>query len=130
MGRADAPTDVRTKEAAPHAAMLIESMRDIGYSLETALADIIDNSITAQARSIRLFADTTSAQPSLAILDDGEGMTEDELLAAMRPGSRNPLDTRSPAASPPLRPQARRSARCPMSAASPLWLHRGSFSGQ
>jgi hypothetical protein len=74
--------------------MLIESMRDIGYSLETALADIIDNSITAQARSIRLFADTTSAQPSLAILDDGEGMTEDELLAAMRPGSRNPLDTR------------------------------------
>jgi hypothetical protein len=74
--------------------MLIESMRDIGYSLETALADIIDNSITAQARSIRLLADTTSAQPSLAILDDGEGMTEDELLAAMRPGSRNPLETR------------------------------------
>lgn len=94
MGRADAPTDVRTKEAAPHAAMLIESMRDIGYSVETALADIIDNSITAQARSIRLLADTTSAQPSLAILDDGEGMTEDELLAAMRPGSRNPLETR------------------------------------
>ncbi|MBX9644210.1 MAG: ATP-binding protein [Acetobacteraceae bacterium] len=63
--------------------MLIESMRDIGYSLETALADIIDNSITAKARSIRLLADTTSAQPSLAILDDGEGMSEDELLAAI-----------------------------------------------
>jgi hypothetical protein len=74
--------------------MLIESMRDIGYSLETALADIIDNSITAKARSIRLLADTTSPDPSLAILDDGEGMTEDELLAAMRPGSRNPLETR------------------------------------
>ena len=74
--------------------MLIESMRDIGYSLETALADIIDNSITAKARSIRLLADTTSSDPSLAILDDGEGMTEDELLAAMRPGSRNPLETR------------------------------------
>jgi len=74
--------------------MLIESMRDIGYSLETALADIIDNSITAKARSIRLLADTTSPDPSLAILDDGEGMMEDELLAAMRPGSRNPLEAR------------------------------------
>lgn len=94
MSRADASCKVRTREAAPHAAMLIESMRDIGYSLETALADIIDNSITAKARSIRLLADTTSAAPSLAILDDGEGMTEDELLAAMRPGSCNPLETR------------------------------------
>ena len=85
---------VRTKEVAPHASMLIESMRDIGYSLETALADIIDNSITAKAHSIRLLADTASSHPSLAILDDGEGMSEDELLAAMRPGSRNPLETR------------------------------------
>lgn len=87
-------TRVRTKEVPPHASMLIESMRDIGYSLETALADIIDNSIAAKARSIRLLADTTSAQPSLAILDDGEGMSEEQLLAAMRPGSRNPLETR------------------------------------
>ena len=93
-GRTGVSTGIRTREAAPQAAMLIESMRDIGYSLETALADIIDNSITAKAGSIRLLADTTSAQPSLAILDDGVGMTEDELLAAMRPGSRNPLETR------------------------------------
>ena len=88
------PGGVRTREAAPQAAMLIESMRDIDYSLETALADIIDNSITAAASSIRLLVDTTSAEPSLAILDNGIGMTEDELLAAMRPGSRNPLETR------------------------------------
>ena len=94
MAGAPSSGTIRTREAAPHAAMLIESMRDIGYSLETALADIIDNSITAKARCIRLLADTTSPDPSLAILDDGEGMTEDELLAAMRPGSRNPLETR------------------------------------
>lgn len=75
--------------------MLIESMRDIGYSLETALADIIDNSITAKAKRIRLLADTTGSEPRLAIVDDGEGMSEEELLAAMRPGSRNPLDTRT-----------------------------------
>lgn len=40
---------MKTVSAAPKAAMLIESMRDIGYSLETALADVIDNSITAKA---------------------------------------------------------------------------------
>lgn len=33
----------RKADATPHASALIESMRDIGYSLETALADVIDN---------------------------------------------------------------------------------------
>lgn len=74
--------------------MLIESMRDIGYSLDTALADIIDNSITAQATDIELLADTTSDAPKLAILDNGKGMSEASLLAAMHPGSTSPLDDR------------------------------------
>jgi hypothetical protein len=72
--------------------MLIESMRDVGYSLDTALADIIDNSITAGASSIRLFVDTDACR--IGILDDGRGMTEGELIEAMRPGSRSPLDER------------------------------------
>ncbi|MCH7971581.1 MAG: ATP-binding protein, partial [Chloroflexi bacterium] len=46
---------MREVNASPRAALLIESMRDIGYSLETALADIIDNSITAGAVSIDIF---------------------------------------------------------------------------
>lgn len=86
---------MRTAEAAPRASMLIESMRDIGYSLETALADVIDNSITAGASSIRLFAETGDSEAMIGILDDGAGMTEEELLVAMRPGSRNPLDERN-----------------------------------
>ncbi len=69
-------------------------MRDIGYSLQTALADIIDNSITAGARHIGIHSDTTSDTPSIAILDDGCGMTEKELLEAMRPGSVSPLARR------------------------------------
>lgn len=72
--------------------MLIESMRDVGYSLATALADIIDNSITAGASTIKLLADTDAVR--IGILDDGRGMLEAELLEAMRPGSRNPLDER------------------------------------
>jgi hypothetical protein len=86
--------NARTADATPHAAALIEGMRDIGYSLETAIADIIDNSITAGAKSINVITETVSDEPFIAIVDDGEGMTEEELVAAMRPGSRNPLETR------------------------------------
>lgn len=83
-----------TVAAAPRAAMLIESMRDIGYSLGSALADIVDNSITAGASTVRLYAQLDAAYPRVAILDDGRGMTRAELLDAMRPGSRSPLETR------------------------------------
>jgi hypothetical protein len=73
---------------------LIEGLRDIGYSLETALSDVVDNSITAGARCIQLLTETSSDRPFIAILDDGVGMTEEELVSAMRPGSKNPLATR------------------------------------
>lgn len=85
---------MRRADVTPHAAALIEGLRDVGYSLETALSDIIDNSITAGARRIQILTETFSEEPFIAIIDDGEGMTEDELVAAMRPGSKNPLATR------------------------------------
>jgi len=75
--------------------MLIESMRDIGYSLETALADIIDNSITSNASHIDILVPPVDTEPRLGVVDNGVGMTEDELLNAMRPGSQNPLDGRN-----------------------------------
>lgn len=80
--------------APPEAAALIESMRDIGYSFETALADIIDNSITAGAGTVDVLCDASRMDPVIAILDDGCGMSLSELLDAMRPGSANPLDSR------------------------------------
>ncbi|GLI25281.1 ATPase [Xanthobacter flavus] len=73
---------------------MIEGLRDIGYSLETAISDIIDNSITAGAHRIHIVTETYSDEPYIAIIDDGEGMSEEELIAAMRPGSRNPLAMR------------------------------------
>lgn len=88
-------TAIRRSDATPHAAALIEGLRDIGYSLETAIADIIDNSITANARDIRIITETAVDNPLIAIVDDGEGMSESELIEAMRPGSRNPLETRA-----------------------------------
>ena len=85
----------KTADATPHAASLIQSLRDIGYSAETALADIIDNSITAGARKIEILSTVGEAEPAIAILDDGSGMTMTELVQAMRPGSSNPLSARS-----------------------------------
>lgn len=87
--------DRDTVDVTPYAASLIQSLRDMGYSCETALADIIDNSITASARAISILADANSVDPALAILDDGIGMSLDDLVEAMRPGSRNPLEERS-----------------------------------
>jgi hypothetical protein len=85
----------KTADATPNAASLIQSLRDIGYSCETALADILDNSITAGARRIEVLTDLSASEPAVGILDDGGGMTAEELVEAMRPGSRNPLDDRA-----------------------------------
>lgn len=95
VGQAEIPVQARMADATPHAASLIQSLRDIGYSCETALADILDNSITAGARRIEILTDLAIADPAVGILDDGVGMTLEELVEAMRPGSRNPLETRA-----------------------------------
>lgn len=85
----------RTIDATPYAASLIEGHRDFGYCLETALADIIDNAITAGAQSTQMIADTAADEPWIALADNGSGMTEAELVEAMRLGSKNPTDKRA-----------------------------------
>ncbi|MDE9457924.1 ATP-binding protein [Xenorhabdus bovienii] len=85
----------RTIDVIPHAASLIEGHRDFGYNLETALADIIDNSISSGATCINLHIDVTTEEPWIALADDGCGMTEPELIEAMRLGTKNPTDERA-----------------------------------
>lgn len=80
----------------PSAACLSASMRDLGYSLETAVADIVDNSISANATAIDIVCDLSGANPSLTILDNGWGMNGNEIVEAMRHGTANPKQTRSP----------------------------------
>ena len=80
----------------PSAASLSESMRDIGYTLDTAIADIIDNSISAKATSIEIFCNLALDNPTLVIIDNGEGMSEEQLLSAMKYGSVNPKKERGP----------------------------------
>lgn len=81
-------------DLAPKPSLLIESMRDIGYSLETAIADIIDNSVTANSKNIHIRFSWNNGFPWIAIIDDGDGMSYDELVSAMRFVSQNPLDQR------------------------------------
>lgn len=81
---------------APSAASLTASMRDLGYSLETAIADLIDNSISAGASRIEIFCDLAKVHPTLAIIDNGRGMNHDEILVAMRHGAVNPNCRRAP----------------------------------
>jgi hypothetical protein len=69
-------------------------MRDLGYSLETAVADLVDNSISAHATAIDIVCEISAAQPYLAIIDNGKGMSSDELVDAMRHGSANPKQKR------------------------------------
>ena len=80
--------------AAPPASSMIESLRGVGYSPETAIADLIDNSISAHARNIWITFWWEGRRSHIAVLDDGDGMTEGELSQAMRPGSISPLESR------------------------------------
>lgn len=79
---------------APLQSALVESLRNIGYTLDTALADIFDNSITAGAKKISVSFLWERGAPWIAIADDGCGMSADELKNSMRFGSLSPLNDR------------------------------------
>ena len=82
--------------AAPLPSAMVESFRAFGYDIGTAIADLIDNSITAGANNVWLTFCWDGSDSWISIRDDGRGMSEPELINAMRLGSRNPLDKREP----------------------------------
>lgn len=84
---------MKTKPLPPYAPTLIESTRAIGYTLEAAIADIVDNSISASASCADIFFFPVG-DAYIAILDDGCGMNADALESAMRYGSQNPNEKR------------------------------------
>ena len=76
---------MRSTPLPPYAPILIESTRAIGYTLESAIADIVDNSISAGASLTDIFF-FPIGDAYIAILDDGHGMNSTELENAMRYG--------------------------------------------
>lgn len=71
----------------PSAKALIKGLRCIGYSFSSALADIIDNSVSANAKNIFVLTNPDSQEPYVAVYDDGCGMGKKELENAMALGS-------------------------------------------
>lgn len=84
---------MKTKSLPPYAPTLIESTRAIGYSLEAAIADIVDNSIAAGAKNVDIYFFPIDVA-YVAVLDDGRGMSENEIDLAMQYGSKNPTEQR------------------------------------
>jgi len=72
------------EDATPFPEYLIKSISEQGYSLETSLADLIDNSITAGADQIEILIDTENIPFTLFLADNGNGMDEDRLRQCMR----------------------------------------------
>jgi len=71
----------------PPAKTLITGIRAIGYSFSTAVADIIDNCISARARRIDVFSEVASGASYVQFLDNGIGMNYADLENAMLLGS-------------------------------------------
>ncbi|EFY07717.1 ATP-binding protein [Succinatimonas hippei] len=79
-------------QSIPEARLLLASLRSVGYNVETAIADIIDNCISARAHEIKIKFDWEKKR--IIIFDDGFGMSEKELIENMRIGSSDPSKTR------------------------------------
>ena len=86
----------KDRKLVPKASTLMGSLRSMGYSFESAVADVIDNSISSHAQNVRvLFPTSPLDELALGILDDGDGMSEEVLFEAMRYGSLSAEEERS-----------------------------------
>lgn len=79
-------------QSIPEARLLLESLRSVGYNEETAIADIIDNCISAKAHEIKIQFDWEKKR--IVISDDGLGMSSKDLIENMRIGSSDPNQVR------------------------------------
>ncbi|WPP06407.1 ATP-binding protein [Methylocella tundrae] len=74
---------------------MLESLRGLGYTPATALADLVDNSIAANAREVRIDVDWKGPVSSIRVIDDGDGMDDAALEEGMRLGARDPRADRA-----------------------------------
>lgn len=86
--------NIPAEETPPKAGAMINTFRAFGYNLQTAVADIIDNSISARAKNVWIRYEWAGENSWVTITDDGYGMDRSELIKAMTPGSKDPKDDR------------------------------------
>lgn len=75
----------------PSASPVFEALRAFGYTPETSIADLVDNSIAAKAKNIHIVFVWNDGDAYVVIKDDGQGMSEESLVNAMRLGSQSPV---------------------------------------
>jgi hypothetical protein len=85
----------RKVDASPPPKAHIETLSKIGYNFNTAIADIVDNSISAKSKNIRIDFYQVDDEAICFIADDGVGMTETELITNMSIGCKDPTDERT-----------------------------------
>ena len=79
----------------PNPSRLIEGLRDTGYDFNTALADVIDNSVDAGASHIAVRIDMDAeGDIVISVADNGCGMNRDALLNGMTYGAAGHPDPR------------------------------------
>ena len=83
------------RNAPPHVGSMLESLRGLGYVPATALADLVDNSITANAREVSIHFEWKGTDSWVRIVDDGDGMDDAALETGMRLGTRDPRADRA-----------------------------------
>jgi len=83
-------------EVTPDPARITESLRDTGYVLKDAVADIVDNSIAAGATKVHIDLNLDPrGRVRFSVTDDGSGMDRDGLVNALRYGSNRREDPAS-----------------------------------
>lgn len=78
----------RSLEVTPSAARLTGSLRDIGYDFHTAIADLVDNSVAANANRVDVEIAFAPSESYVTVSDDGDGMSANELVESLRYGTR------------------------------------------
>ena len=66
--------EIKSEVADPNPEYLIKSIAEQGYSLESSLADLIDNSVSANANKIEVLIKMEQEPFALFIADNGDGM--------------------------------------------------------
>jgi hypothetical protein len=79
---------MKLSSAAPSAARLTSSLRDIGYDFVSAIADLIDNSIAAGATDVAVEIEFAGPDSTIYIADNGCGLNARGMIEALRFGSR------------------------------------------
>lgn len=84
---AERTTDLDGAELPPDPDVLLRSLRGIGYSVEDAVADVVDNSLSAGASQVGIWIRDAQGDVIVDIVDDGDGLSRSDLLIALSLGA-------------------------------------------